>query len=440
MEEKAWVVAIDMGYGHQRAAFPLRHLSPNGKVLLANNYVGIPKEDRRIWLSSQKFYEFFSRAKNFPIIGDWLFDILIDKMQSIKAFYPKRDQSAVNLQLKMNYSAIKNGWGADLVNYLNKKNIPLITTFFTVAFMAEEHNFKNDIYCVVCDSDISRAWAPLHPRKSRIKYLTPCRRATERLKYYGVREENIFLAGFPLPKENLGNGDLAILKTDLSDRIVNLDPEGRYRQKYFSTIKKFLKTVQSKEHHEHPLTLTFAVGGAGAQKNIGADLIKSLSKYILHDKIRLNLVAGTRENVQSYFKNCIKRNGLSHSENVKIIFDPDKEGYFVALNKILRSTDILWTKPSELVFYCALGLPIIMSPPLGSQEMFNKTWLKTVGAGISQQDPKLAHEWLFDWVKSGWLAEAAMSGFLDGRQFGVQNITDIVFHGAKAPAEDYQLI
>ena len=101
---------------------------------------------------------------------------------------------------------------------------------------------------------------------------------------------------------------------------------------------------------------------------------------------------------------------------------------------------MLWTKPSELVFYSALGMPIIMAPSLGSQEDYNRTWLKTIGAGISQNDPRYTHEWLFDWVNSGWLAEAAMAGFLDSRQFGVYNIIDVVFNGVKEPTKSYQLL
>ena len=34
------------------------------------------------------------------------------------------------------YALIKRGWGKDLIDYLNQKNIPLITTFFVVAFFA----------------------------------------------------------------------------------------------------------------------------------------------------------------------------------------------------------------------------------------------------------------------------------------------------------------
>jgi len=439
---QAWVVTVDMGYGHQRAAHPLRFLSPTGKVILANNYEGIPKRDHQIWNKSRYFYELFSRSSSIPVIGHFLFNILVDNMQRILPFYPKRNLSKPNLQLKLNYASIKAGWGKDLVNYLNTKNIPLITTFFAVAFFAEEHGFKNEIYCVVCDSDVSRTWAPLNPKKSRIKYLAPCRRVVARLKEYGVPTENIILTGFPLPDENLGGKNLQILKKDMAERIINLDPEHRYRQKYIHTVQQFLKGVKTGVKHHHPLTLTFAVGGAGAQRGIGMDILSSLKTKILNNEINLNLIAGTRNDVYLYFKNFIEKSELKNrlNKNLKIIFSVDKEDYFTQFNEVLRTTDILWTKPSELVFYTALGLPIIIAPPLGSQEKYNKIWLKTIDAGITQENPKYTHEWLFDWIESGWLAEASMSGFLDGRQFGVNNILDAVFHGVKEPAKNYQLL
>ena len=49
---KAWVIAVSMGYGHQRTAFPLKDLSPDGKVINANDYEGIPTDDREIWSST----------------------------------------------------------------------------------------------------------------------------------------------------------------------------------------------------------------------------------------------------------------------------------------------------------------------------------------------------------------------------------------------------
>lgn len=430
-----------MGYGHQRAAYPLRHLSPNDKVLIANNYEGIPRRDFSIWHNTQAFYESVSRMTALPIIGGKIFE-LYDKLQSIADFYPRRDLSRPNAQTKQIYRLINSGWGKDLIDYLNCKDIPLITSFFTIAFFAEKHGFKNDIYCLLCDADISRSWVALNPKKSRIKYFAPCRRVVERLKLYGVPEKNIYLTGFPLPEENLGGLDLSMLKKNLSDRIINLDPEHRYRQKYSETVEQFLKGIKIKARHYHPLTVTFAVGGAGAQRMIASDILKSLKKKLLANEINFNLVAGSRNDVYLYFKNHITECGLSRAfgKNLKIIYEVNKEDYFRVLNKELCDTDILWTKPSEMVFYTALGLPIIMAPSIGSQEVYNRTWLKTIGAGISQNDPRYTHEWLFDWVNSGWLAEAAMSGFLDGRQFGIYNIQDVVFRGIKEPDKSYQLL
>jgi hypothetical protein len=441
MDKQAWIVAVDMGYGHQRAAYPLRHLSPTGKVISANNYEGIPKKDYRIWHESESFYGFVSRLINFPLVGRFLFN-LYDRAQSIKEFYPRRDLSEPNFQLKRMYSLIRNGWGKDLINMLNTKDLPLITTFFLVAFFAEEHGFKNNIYCVLCDADISRTWVVLNPQKSRIKYLAPCRRVVDRLKLYGVKDENIYLTGFPLPEENLGNAGLGVLKSDLLARIHNLDPLKRYRQKYFATVSHFLKDGSDKIKHSHPLTITFAVGGAGAQKVMAKDILASLKKRLLKEEIFLNLVAGARNDVYLYFHNQIRQCGLIKllNKNIKIIFALDKDDYFKQFNESLRTTDMLWTKPSELVFYAGLGIPLIMAPSVGAQEVYNRTWLKTIGAGISQNNPNYAHEWLFDWVDSGWLAEAAMAGFLDGRQFGVYNIKDVVFGGVKEPTKSYQLM
>ena len=45
--QKVALVAVDLGYGHQRAAFPLCFLDGQAKMTLANNYIGIPDKDKR---------------------------------------------------------------------------------------------------------------------------------------------------------------------------------------------------------------------------------------------------------------------------------------------------------------------------------------------------------------------------------------------------------
>ena len=81
-----------------------------------------------------------------------------------------------------------------------------------------------------------------------------------------------------------------------------------------------------------------------------------------------------------------------------------------------------------------------MAPTVGSQEEFNRVWLESTGAGVRQEDPKYTHEWLFDWLKSGWLAEAAMNGFLDAPRNGAYHIEEVVLKGKKSEIEDIHLL
>jgi len=423
----AHIIAVDMGYGHQRAAYPLKKLAPQKKIINANNYLGIPPSDKKIWQQSREVYEFFSRFKKVPIIGELAWD-LFDKFQTIQPFYPKKDLTEPTIQLKSTYSLItKKRWGEHLIKKLATKPLPLISTFFIPAFMAEIFNYPEDIYCLATDTDISRAWAPLKPGISRIKYLSPNHRVAERLKLYGIKEKNIFVTGFPLPDELIGRNESTI-KNDLRNRLYNLDPQQNYLNKYQETISKYLGAKNFTKEKSHPLTLMFAVGGAAAQKELGIEIAKSLKNKIKEKKIRLILVAGIHNDVSLFFQEKLKELGLIRQikKEILIISSSSKNEYFKKFNQALHQTDILWTKPSELSFYTALGLPIIMSEPIGSQEIFNRKWLRTVGSAVNQENPRYTDQWLFDWLESGWFAEAAMQGFLEATTAGTSNIAKVV--------------
>lgn len=431
LPHKAWVVTVDMGYGHQRAAYPLKNIAYKG-IITANTYVGIPEKDKFIWENSRGFYEFVSRFKMVPLIGDKVFD-LYDKLQAIPSFYPKRDLSGSNIQLKQIYKFFEEGqWGKHLITKLAKTPLPFITTFFVTAMMAEYYDYPGEIYCILCDADISRAWVPPKPQDSRIIYFASNRRVADRLKLYGVAEDRIILTGFPLPQENVG-ANLKLLKADLGKRLINLDPKRVYIDQFKPSIRSHLGQSNFKLKSSRPLTITFAVGGAGVQRELGIEIAASIKKYILTGKMRLNLVAGINQQVADFFSDELKKLKLSKElgKGVNIIIEPNKQQYFKTFSKALRESDILWTKPSELCFYCALGLPIIMAPPVGSQEKFNQKWLQLIGAGIDQDDPKYTGEWICDWLNSGWLAEAAMAGFIEAPKYGTYNIEKIVFGKTK---------
>jgi len=49
-----------------------------------------------------------------------------------------------------------------------------------------------------------------------------------------------------------------------------------------------------------------------------------------------------------------------------------------------------------------------------------------IGAGLDSEDPQYANEWLFDWIDSGYLAKAAMNGFVDAPKMGTYNIEKLI--------------
>ncbi|PKM89267.1 hypothetical protein CVU83_00385 [Candidatus Falkowbacteria bacterium HGW-Falkowbacteria-2] len=422
MNNKIHLVAVDMGYGHQRAVYPLLEFSREGALNL-NDYTNIESWEKSYWLNSQKTYEKISYFKRIPVAGSLVFKAM-DYFQQIDKFYPRRDLSPMTTQQKMFFGAIKKGVSRGLISELAKEPLPFVTSFFVAAYGAEYYNYPGDIYCIVCDADISRAWAPIDPKNSRIKYFAPNERGRERLKMYGVPANNIIVTGFPLPLENIGEND-EILRDDLGKRIVSLDPLNAFRKTYENYLKNNLDLPAESGR---PLTITFAVGGAGAQREIGSQILKKLQSHIKEGKIKLNLIAGAREDVNSHFTTAVAELGLENNENVRIIYHPQKMEYFRQFNECLRETDVLWTKPSELSFYSGLGLPIIMSEPVGSQEHFNREWLISIGAGLDSPDPEYVAEWLLDWRRDGRLARAAFNAFLNAPRNGVRNIKKALFN------------
>jgi hypothetical protein len=424
----AWVISADMGYGHDRAAHALDDIA-YGNFITSNNYKGIPASDKKLWLETRKTYEVFSRFKPIPIIGDLLFEAM-DRLQEIPPFYPRRDLSKPSVQLNATYSLIKRGLLKHLSDTLaEKRRLPAICTFPTSAIALEYHGFPEDIYTLVTDTDMSRAWIPTDPKRSKIKYFAPSGRVVERLKLYGVRPEKIFYTGFPIPKQLIGGPGSPILKEDLAQRICNLDPKGYFTARYWRTLEaEFGHGVCAMKKKPRPVTITFSVGGAGAQKQLGIQIAKALRDKIMRGQFRLILIAGTHKVVSTYFKMHLRAIGLGSQigKGVLIYQEDDRHKYFYGFDQILRKTDILWTKPSELSFYTGLGLPIICAQAIGSQEEFNRLWLQSVGGGIQMHEAETCNEWIQDWIDCGALARMAWNGYIEAPTHGAYRIDSII--------------
>jgi hypothetical protein len=291
--------------------------------------------------------------------------------------------------------------------------------------LAADYAGRRDVFCVITDSDINRVWVANDPKKSRVNYLAPTALSRVRLLEYGVADERIFVTGFPLPEENV-----ATAREDLARRLEILDAKGTFRARFWATLgQPAPATISNDDRTGSALSITFAVGGAGAQAETAGDILESLAPSLKERRMRLNLVAGVRQKVRDYFIKIIGDLGLGAElgKSVRVLFTATKDEYFPTFNALLRETDVLWTKPSELCFYAGLGIPIVMSPPLGAHEERNQIALMRAGAGYRQEDPRAAVEWLSDWTQNGLLAIAAFNGYLHVPNCGTENIKRVLF-------------
>ncbi|MBN8459534.1 MAG: hypothetical protein J0M04_17025 [Verrucomicrobia bacterium] len=429
---KFWVVTADMGYGHQRAVHPLRDIAEEG-IITVGSSASIPESERKLWKRLLGAYEFFSRAKGLPVVGPPLFSML-DSMLKIPAFYPMRDLSNTTFQVNLLESLVEKGLCQGMLETTARKRTPVITSFYASAIAADRKGF-NKVYCIVCDADINRVWVAKAPWESRVEYFAPCGKAAQRLRAYGVPDSRIHLTGFPLPMELLGDENLGVLRRNLARRLRRLDPQGKFRARHGRNVDHFLGPFEGSTGNDGALTITYAVGGAGAQKEIGWRIARGLRAKLIAGEVRLNLVAGIRREVKDYFDE-VKADIDPGGDGIRIIHSESLHGYFDRFNQALHETDILWTKPSELSFYCGLGIPIIMSPTIGSQEKFNRKWLREIRAGIKQENPDYADQWLYDMLNRGTLAESAWDGFLKARKLGTFNIMRVLGNGFLERATD----
>ena len=375
----AIVAAIDMGYGHLRPAAALAdHLGT--QVLQMDRPPLGNGRDFEFWERTRKLYEPLTRFSQLPGLGPWMRAVL-NTITAIPSPWPARDLSGPTQGTRWMERAARDGVGEVLAQHLRKNGAPLLTTFYAAAILAELHGASR-LHCLVTDSDVNRVWVPPDPRRSGIRYFVPSDRTRRRLLSYGVPRERIRVTGYPLPGELVGK-DRAALERNFKARMERLSGRG-----------------------EPPL-IVFLVGGAGAQVPLAKKLIAGMAKQLREGSLRLSLVAGCRPEVAKALRDAV----YAANVEAEVVDDPDVFGYIKKLNDLLARADALWSKPSEMTFFAALGLPFISAPPVGVHERWNLRWGTDRGAALPQHDPAAAGEWLLEWLEDGVLVSAAQAGY-----------------------------
>lgn len=413
------IISLEMGYGHLRAAYPVAD-ALGCCVFLADEPPIAGEKDARLWQLIRTGHKVLSG----PGGSDWLVhqaNALMDLVTIIPPMHERADQSRPDFATKFMNQLIKRGLGRGLVKYLQDRGSALLTTIYAPALVANAAGIER-IYCVVTDADVQRVWVPYNARESRIHYFAPSTRVARRLQAYGVRERQITLTGFPLPHELTNETALESLRGHVARRVARLDPEGSFRRLHAPVLSRLLGDLPNSS--DGPLVLTIAIGGAGAQANLAEEVLPRLKDRIRDDRVHLNLVAGIRAEVAQRFSHAVESARLTSrlGRSINIVYESSFSEYYRRFNALLPETDVLWTKPSELSFYAGLGIPLVVSQPVGTHERYNRRWLRERGAALKQRRIEHFPGWFDEWLADGTLAACAWSAFTRIPSDGTLNI------------------
>lgn len=168
-----------------------------------------------------------------------------------------------------------------------------------------------------------------------------------------------------------------------------------------SNIEKDCEARITRKKDKKPMRFLLTIGGAGAQKEIFAAIIKHLLPYIERKEASLYINVGDYKNVWDALLKEIpemKKLSCEHFENWKSTeefaakaLDKDSEiegihGFYhknifeavYCTNLLMRSADVLVTKPSELAFY---PIPKLFIKRVGKHEMWGAIHSAEVGEG-----------------------------------------------------------
>lgn len=406
-----------MGYGHLRAAHALtEHLGVALRRVDASDLAD-PVEVRE-WERLRRGYEGLSRATDWPVVGG-VARSLLDRMTRLggNRAAPATPDMAVR-RLHRRFDA---GLGAGMVRHLRASGEQLVSTFYAPA-LAAAHAGIDDAVCVVTDVDVHRIWAPLDPARSP-HYCVPAAKTRARLRSYGVPPERIHVTGFPLPADLLGGPDLGRLRSVLARRLARLDPNRRFLQPARAEILRELEHLPREP--SAPPRLVFTVGGAGAQVRQVRRFLTALAPLLHGGEVRLTVAVGTHADLAERVREIAETLGIE-GDRFELLHVAGVEPYLVAFRELLARTDALFTKPSEMSFYAALGVPLVLTTPLGAHERANRRWLLRREAALRfDRGDDLAASVRY-WIASGALARVAWYGFRRLPKRGTYRIGEFV--------------
>ena len=195
---------------------------------------------------------------------------------------------------------------------------------------------------------------------------------------------------------------------------------------------------------DKPLRFLFTIGGAGAQGEFFASIIKTLLPYVKKNKACIYINCGDYENVWKMLQEMIPEltdgslNSKTHFNNwaeelkfaeaaiegldteagsgIHAFCNKDIFGAVYITNLLMRASDILVTKPSELAFY---PVPKLFIRRIGGHEMWGAIHSAELGDGTQEcETPEYACQVVEMIMKQPSLIEGMCNAIIDEKKKG----------------------
>ncbi len=393
--KKYLITSALMGFGHLRAAHNISSYS-HAPVVRVDRDPNVNAVDKFVWSGSQYLHSYASRG------AEGRGGLLYKWFEGVMSI-PEDHQAPSMAESNFIHLLKRLGVGKTFYRDLNGSSTPLLHTFYLPAMLSVYWKYSGKNFLLLCDTDFHRVWVPTDPTVGNLEYFVPILDSADTLMSYGVPPDRIHVTGFPLPPASTGGRDLGTLISDFEVR--------RMRLRANSSV---------------PLTIMFPFSGAGAYANILADLVKTILDDLREGSLRLMVSCGNNEHALRNAENIFTNYGLDESEFAEIMFDKDIFGSFDRFNRALKSVDLIITKPSEMVFYAGLGIPMAFLPPIGAHEAKNRRYLVENKCAVDMGAVSEFPLWLDEARRSGKLLEFAEMGYRNIPKTGTYEIDDIM--------------
>jgi len=182
------------------------------------------------------------------------------------------------------------------------------------------------------------------------------------------------------------------------------------------------------------------IGGAGAQQEFYSQIIKKLLPLVKKNEVVLYLNVGDHKNVwdnlassipelktlaKTYFNDWNKTKEFTDMaidediSGVHVFYNQDIFAAVYSTNLLMRSTDVLVTKPSELSFY---PVPKLLIKRVGGHEMWGAITSSEIGDGtIECETPELALQMIDLMLSDNYILNMMCKKIIDLNKIGRYN-------------------